>query len=120
VITKKAIATPPDGFLSRWTRIEQHSSLRKFPRQQDLAVAVPAARQQCAKHSSTVRCAAKFSGNPHGSSETEGGTPGGGRRVSLYGAFFVKEFARAANLLSFRQFLCSISKPVSSSRPAVR
>jgi hypothetical protein len=30
VITKKAIVTPPDGFLSRWTRIEQHSSCGSF------------------------------------------------------------------------------------------
>src|ERR1700721_678272 len=30
VITKKAIATPSDSFLSRWTRIERHSSLRKL------------------------------------------------------------------------------------------
>ena len=35
----------------------------------------------------------------------------------MYGAFFVKKFARGGKSLVLRQFLCSISKPVSSSRP---
>ena len=38
--------------------------------------------------------------------------------VSLYGAFFVKEFRQSVKSFVLRQFLCSISKPVSSSRPA--
>jgi hypothetical protein len=58
VNTKKPIATPLDGFLPRWTRIEKTPLCGKLPRQQDLAAAVPTARQQCAKHSSTVKCAA--------------------------------------------------------------
>src|ERR1700733_1889939 len=33
VITKKPIVAPSDGFLSRWARIGQHSSLQKLPRQ---------------------------------------------------------------------------------------
>ena len=40
--------------------------------------------------------------------------------VSLYRASFVKGFGSATHVFVLRQFLCSISKPVSSSRPAVR
>ena len=44
----------------------------------------------------------------------------GVHRVSatLYGAFFVKEFQPSGPSFFLHQFLCSISKPVSSSRPA--
>src|SRR5207344_1753206 len=39
---------------------------------------------------------------------------------SLYGAFFVKEFREGGASSFLRRFLCSIWKPVSSSRPALR
>jgi hypothetical protein len=40
--------------------------------------------------------------------------------TSLYGAFFVKEFREGGASSFLRRFLCSIWKPVSSSRPALR
>ena len=63
VITTKAIAAPSGCFLSVWIRIEQHSSLRKLQYKQALAAAVPAACQQCTKHSSAL-------GAPHPRDQT--------------------------------------------------
>jgi hypothetical protein len=59
VITIKAIAIPSSGFLSRWTRIEAILPLcGSFFLEISLSCFRSTARQQCAKHSSTVRCAA--------------------------------------------------------------
>jgi len=43
-----------------------------------------------------------------------------GAACALYGAFFVKEFRHADASFIVHQFLCSIRKPVPSSRPALR
>ena len=72
MITTKAIASPSSCFLSMWTRIEQHSSLRKLTKEYASGAAVPTACQQCAEHCSALGCAALarsqfVSGNPQGS-----------------------------------------------------